>query len=210
MTARETASATRRLAILEAARTVFLRHGYMGASMDEVAALAGASKQTVYKHFIDKETLFNELVLTTLRATADSVQAEVLDLRDSGDLAADLRDLARRQLTRVIQPDLLQLRRLVIGEAGRFPELGRAFYELGLGRTITALTDVFRNLTERGLLTVDDAPLAAEHFNWLVVSIPLNRAMFFGDDRPATPAQLRRYADRGVDVFLAAYGTTSR
>ena len=179
----------------------------MGASMDEVAALAGASKQTVYKHFVDKENLFNELVLTTLRETVESVHAEVLDLRDSGDVGADLRDLARRQLARVIQPELLQLRRLVIGESSRFPELGRAFYEGGLGRTIAALTDTFRNLTERGLLTMDDPALAAEHFNWLVVSIPLNRAMFFGDDRPATPAQLRRYADRGVAVFLAAYGT---
>ena len=57
----------------------------------------------------------------------------MLHLQDSGDIEADLRDLARRQLAKVMQPQVLQLRRLVIGEATRFPELGRTFYELGRG-----------------------------------------------------------------------------
>jgi hypothetical protein len=52
---------------------------------------------------------------------------EVLNLHDSGDLEADLRDLARRLHARVMQPQLLQLHRLVIGEASRVPELGRTF-----------------------------------------------------------------------------------
>ena len=83
-----------------------------------------------------------------------------------------------------MQPRLLQLRRLVIGEAGRFPELGRTFYELGPGRTIAALASAFEGFAERGLLELDDAALAAAHFNWLIMSIPLNQAMLFGDDDP--------------------------
>ena len=47
-------SARKRSAILEAATTLFLRNGYRGTSMDEIAALAAVSKQTVYKHFADK------------------------------------------------------------------------------------------------------------------------------------------------------------
>ena len=75
---------------------------------------------------------------------------------DSGDLEADLRDLARRQLALVMQPRLMQLRRLVIAEAARFPELGRTFYEQGPGRTIAALAATFERLAARGLLDVDD------------------------------------------------------
>ena len=89
----------------------------------------------------------------------------------------------------VMQPRILQLRRLVIGEAGRFPELGRAFYEQGPGRTIAALATAFEQLAARGVLQLDDPRIAAAHFNWLVMSIPLNRAMFLGEDsRPPAPS----------------------
>jgi AcrR family transcriptional regulator len=202
----EPRSARKRRAILDAAATVFLRKGYVGTSMDEIAALAAVSKQTVYKHFADKQRLFSELVTATVKQASDPVQEEVRDLRDTGDIEADLRDLARRQLTKVMQPQVLQLRRLVIGEAGRFPELGRTFYEQGPGRTIAALASVFEQLGGRGLLRVGDASVAAEHFNWLIMSVPLNRAMLLGDDDPVADADLERYAREGVHVFLAAYG----
>ena len=55
-------SARKRRAILDAARTLFLRNGYAGTSMDDVAALAAVSKQTVYKNFADKQRLFTEFI----------------------------------------------------------------------------------------------------------------------------------------------------
>src|SRR5205823_14953845 len=91
-------SARKRRAILDAATQVFLSKGYLGTSMDEIAALAEVSKQTVYKHFADKEALFNEIVLSTVNEASDPVYEEVMNLADSGNLEADLRDLARRQL----------------------------------------------------------------------------------------------------------------
>jgi TetR/AcrR family transcriptional regulator, mexJK operon transcriptional repressor len=199
-------SARKRRAILEAATTAFLRNGYRGTSMDEIAALAGVSKQTVYKHFADKERLFSEIVIGTVNEASDQVHAEVLNLEESGDLEADLRGLARRELALVMQPRVLQLRRLVIGEAGRFPELGRTFYERGPGRTIAALAEAFQRLAAQGKLQLDDPSLAAAHFNWLVVSIPLNQAMLLGDDAALAPSELDRYADAGTRAFLAAYG----
>jgi TetR/AcrR family transcriptional regulator, mexJK operon transcriptional repressor len=202
----ERRSARKRRAILDAARTVFLSKGFVGTSMDEIAALATVSKQTVYKHFADKPSLFAEIVTTTVDEVSDPVYQEVLELQDSGDLEADLRDLARRQLELVMQPRLVRLRRLVIGEADRFPELGRTFYERGPSRTIDAIATAFERLAERGLLDLEDPLLAAQHFNWLIMSIPLNRAMLLGDDEPPARADLERYADSGVRVFLAAYG----
>ena len=160
--------------------------------MDEIAALAGVSKQTVYKHFADKESLFSEIVTSAVSDAADPVHDEVLRLEDTGDMEADLRGLARQLLASVIQPRILQLRRLVIAEAGRFPELGRTFYEQGPGRTIAALATVFERLAARGALQLDDPQLAAAHFNWLVMSIPLNQAMFLGQDE----APRRRRAQR--------------
>lgn len=123
----ETRSARKRRAILDAAATLFLRSGFRDTSMDEVAALAAVSKQTVYKHFSDKESLFSEIVTGAVNEVSDPVHEEVMTLEDSGDVEADLRRLARELLRMVLQPRILQLRRLVIGEAGRFPELGRTF-----------------------------------------------------------------------------------
>src|SRR3954447_7571901 len=180
----ERQSARKRRAMLDAATTAFLRNGYAGTSMDEIAALAGVSKQTVYKHFDSKERLFFDIVTSTVNEASDPVYNDVLGLEDSGDVEADLRGLAQQLLARVMQPRILQLRRLVIGEAGRFPELGRTFYEQGPGRTLAALAGAFERLTARGVLRVDDPLLASAHFNGLIMSIPLNEAMLLGRDEP--------------------------
>ena len=198
-------SARKRRVILDAATTTFLSKGYLGTSMDEIAALAHVSKQTVYKHFADKQSLFTEIVIGTVDEISGPVYDEVVQLADSGDLEADLRDLARRLVARVMQPRLLELRRLVIAEAGRFPELGRAFYDRGPGRTIAALASVFKQLAAGGALRLDDPALAAAHFNWLIMSAPVNQAMMLGSDSIPGRRELNRYADAGVGAFLAAY-----
>lgn len=199
----------KRRAILEAATEAFLRSGYRGTIMDEIAAAAGVSKQTVYKQFTDKRQLFVEIVTSTVGEAADPVYEQVRDLRECGDLHADLRDLARRQLTAVLRPRVLRLRRLVIAEADRFPELGRVFYEQGAGRTVAALAATFERLTERGLLRVTDAALAADQFNWLFMAGPMNRAMLLGPDSVPDAAGIERLADDAVRTFLAAYGRSS-
>ncbi len=201
----ERRSARKRRAIIDAATAAFLDHGYRGTSMDAVAAAAGVSKQTVYQHFGDKQRLFRELIAATVQAASDPIYDEVRRLADSGSLEHDLRDLARRLLTLVLQPTMMRLRRLVIAEARPFPDLGRVFYDLGPGRTIAALANTFAELTRQGRLNAPDATLAAAQFNWLVMSAPLNQAMLLGQDDPPTTREINRWADGGVRTFLAAY-----
>jgi TetR/AcrR family transcriptional repressor of mexJK operon len=198
-------TARKRAAILDAATAVFLRDGYLGASMDEIAERSAVSKQTVYKQFGSKEALFVEIVSSMTTRTGDSVHTEI-DLQEGGDLAAYLEDYAVRQLTAVMTPRVMQLRRLVIGEVGRFPELARVLYERGPARAIAALASTFERLAARGLLAIDDPQRAASQFNWLVMSDPLNQAMLLGDGAIPKPADLRRNAAAGVKVFLACYG----
>lgn len=192
--------------IREAAITLFLRSGYLGTSMEEVATVAGVSKQTVYTHFADKERLFTDLILGATNRADDFLQYMTTVLQDTDDLETDLRQVARRYLGTVLQPELLLLRRLVIGESGRFPELAHTYYERAPERTLDMLASSFQRLAERGLLRLDDAPLAARHFAYLVLGAPLDRAMFCGGDGEMTPAELERQADAAVRAFLAAYG----
>ena len=201
----ERRSDRKRRAIVEAATAAFLDHGYGGTSMDAVAAAAGVSKQTVYQHFGDKQRLFRELIAATVQSASDPVYDEVRRLADSGRLEKDLRDLARRLLTLVLQPTMMRLRRLVIAETRQFPDLGRIFYDLGPGRTIAALADAFAELTRQGRLNTPDATLAATQFNWLIMSAPVNQAMLLGQDAAPATREINRWADSGVRTFLAAY-----
>ncbi|WP_336214545.1 TetR/AcrR family transcriptional regulator [Nonomuraea sp. LPB2021202275-12-8] len=199
-------SARKRRAIMEAATELFLRNGYQGTSMDEVATLAAVSKQTVYKHFTDKEQLFSAIIIGATERVGDFTDI-VTEFAGTENLEKDLGELARRYITAVIQPRTLRLRRLLIAEAGRFPAVARDYYQRAPGRTIDALTETFQKLAGRGLLRIDDPSRAASHFAWLILSQPMDKAMFFGDEQQYTPADLRRFADEGVRVFLAAYRT---
>jgi AcrR family transcriptional regulator len=199
-------SARKRKAILEAATEIFLKEGYLGASMDEIALLSQVSKQTIYKQFTSKEALFLEIVASLTNAGSDVVHNERPLPGVHDDVAAYLQDYAYRQLTVVLTPRLMQLRRVVIGEAGRFPELGRALYESGPRRAMAAMAAAIGRLADSGLLDIDSATTAASHFNWLIMSEPLNQAMLLGDGAIPKPAALRRHAAEVVRVFLAAYG----
>lgn len=199
-------SARKRRAILDAATEIFLQHGYLGASMDEVAARAEVSKQTVYKQFAGKEALFVAIVGGMTGAAGDEVQREIALLGERDDPGAELLAYAERQLVIVLTPRLMQLRRLVIGEANRFPALGRALYDGGPGRAVAGLTMALARWTERGLLAIENPRAAASHLNWLIMGEPVNNAMLLGDEAIPDPAALRRHAADAVRVFLAAYG----
>ena len=194
-------------AIVEAAARLFLRKGYPRTSMDDVAAEAAVSKQTVYKHFADKEQLFTHIVL----ATTDEVDAVVrlvsAALGESADVEGELAELARSFLRTLMAPPLLRLRRLVISSAGQFPEVGRTWYERGFERVLEALADRFRDLAAAGRLEVDDPLLAAHHFTGLLLWIPVNRAMFTGAETAMAEGDLDRYAAGAVRAFLRGYGT---
>jgi AcrR family transcriptional regulator len=203
----ESRSARKRQAIIDAAREVFLSNGYAGASVDEVAAVASTSKRTVYGLFRDKEGLFTAVITEDIDAAEQRSHDVIEALAASEDVEVDLRAFARQHISAVIQPHLMRLRRLVIGEAERFPELARAWYASGPERGHATLARVFTALAQRGLLTVDDPLLTAQHFNWLILSVPLNATMFDATYDGLRPEELHRYADEGTRVFLAAYGT---
>ena len=199
-------SERKRRAILAAAEELFLRHGYLGTSMDELAELSNVSKQTVYAHFGSKEALFVELVSSMTGGAGDALHDLDVEPAADGDVAGYLEQYAAGQLTVVMTPRLLKLRRLVIGEVGRFPELARALYENGPQRAIRSLAVAMTALRDRGLLDLDDATEAATTFNWLVMGAPVNEAMLLGDDAIPSHEALRRHAAHATRVFLAAYG----
>jgi TetR/AcrR family transcriptional regulator, mexJK operon transcriptional repressor len=198
----------KRRAILSAASEVFLQHGYLGASMDEVAARAGVSKQTVYKQFADKQHLFSEIVLgTTVQVVDGFARAFANTLEEATDVQQAFRDLARLFLDSLLQPDVLRLRRLVLAEADRFPDISGAWFDGAFHRSMVLLGESMTRLAERGMLReLPDPPLAAYQFAGLVMYKPMNQAMFAGTGTQPAGDELDHIADRAAAVFLAAYG----
>jgi TetR/AcrR family transcriptional regulator, mexJK operon transcriptional repressor len=198
-------TAAKAQAILQAAQAVFLEKGYLGTSMDEVAGVAHVSKVTVYRHFTDKHTLFTAVVTSAIEEAEQSTRSLVDQLGQSVDIEKDLRAFARQHIVDVTQPHLIKMRRMIIAEAGRSPGLAQVWHRRGPEQAHNTLAVQIKQLVRRGILQVSDPLLAAQQLNYLILSVPINEAMFTGRDQPYSRRQLQQYADEAVRVFLAAY-----
>lgn len=202
-------SRQKREAILAAGRTLFLAHGYQGASVDQIAAAAAVSKQTVYKHFGDKRELLAAIVEAVVVGTVRSFGERIAALSGSVELEADLVALGADYLRSVLAEPVVQLRRLVVAEAGRVPELAELYYRHAPAQTLAALAGAFTELDRRGVLSIPESALAAEHFAFLIVGRSIDQALFFGGPQTLAGLDLDAYVRAGVRVFLAAYRPVS-
>jgi TetR/AcrR family transcriptional repressor of mexJK operon len=202
--AREDPRAVRsRQLILEAARRVFLAEGYQAATVEQVAAEAGIAKRTIYNLYIDKESLFRATIFTAI-AIAEGFAAGLADeVRRSGATAADLVPIGRRLAEATLLGPALPLRRLLIMESTRFPELVAEYRARAPEAVMHALADLFADMTTTGILHASDPRLAAEHFAFLVMGADLDRGTFTGSVPSRTAVRARAAA--GAEAFAAAY-----
>ncbi len=187
--------------IMEAALKVFADQGYSGTSMDAIAALAGVSKPTLYQYFGAKEQLFAAIMV----AQRDSMLG-AFEEPDGLGLVPELWAFSWHYADTILRPDFLSLARLIIGEAQRFPEIGRAYQAAGPERVLNGMMDYLNAKRAEGSLSFDDAELAAEDLWGLILSAPRNRALH-DPANLATRADLHRFITNGLRVFLKAYST---
>lgn len=196
-----------RAAAKDAARTLFLRDGYAGTTMEEIASEAGLTKRTLYNNYADKDALFLEVVADVIayaegfaRGLTDEIAVEIT----AANLRSTLDDLGRRLALAILRPEVVALRQLLIGEAREFPSLAKEYFDRAPGQVIEALSSQFERLADSGLLDVADAHRAATQFAYLVAGEPLDRAMLTGEI--PSREQLVACARDGVETFLARYG----
>lgn len=196
-----------RAAVVEAGRTLFLRQGYVGTTMEEIAALAGVTKRTVYNNYADKQTLFLQIVgeaTAFAEGFARGLEAEFTVGMTAVGVRSLLHDLARRMTLAILRPEVIALRRLLVCEAQTFPALAADYFDRAPGQVMKALAAGFTHLDRAGLLRVTDARHAAGQFAYLVVGEPLDRAMLTGIAPLAE--EVANSAREGVETFLARYG----
>ena len=198
-------SARKRVTILSAGRDLFLSNGYQGTSVDQIAASAEVSKQTVYKHFGDKQELLLAIVNEALDSTVTPFLGRIAKLADTDDLEADLVVLADEYLRTVLTEPVVQLRRLIVGEANRVPALAQLYYEQAPSRALTAFAECMGRLHDRGVLSVPEPAVAAEHFAFLVVGRCIDQALFCGGPQVLAGIDVDRHVRAAVGLFLAGY-----
>jgi AcrR family transcriptional regulator len=190
----------RRLAILEAAKGVFLERGYVAASMSEVAARVGGSKQTLYSYFASKEDL---LVAVMLEKGARMIDPLFDRFHDNRDLPAGLGEFAIQFLRFITDPEIMAFRRIIYAEGAK-SELGKLFFENGPKRGWTRMATDFRRAMDEGRMRRADPWQAVAHFFALCEAGPAQRLMEGAVDSIAD-TDLVGVADAAVDVFRRAY-----
>lgn len=198
---RETKRLDRREAIIGVAHAYFLQHGYAATTMSGIAATIGGSKATLWSYFPSKEALF-EAVLD--RATAHFRERIVSVLVPEADFETTLRSFCRHFLEKVTNPESIALHRLIVGEAGRVPEIGEMFYQRGPNTMIRLLGGFIELGMARGKLRADDPRKAAKQLLALCLHGNHQQLMLGRIDR-VDAAQIAIDADTAVDLLLRAY-----
>ena len=187
--------------VLDGAREIFLRDGFEGASVDEIARAAGVSKATLYSYFPDKRLLFSEVARIECNCQAE----EALDVIGMGAPIEVVLHEAANRIVRFFLSDFgRQVFRICVSESYRFPELGRRFYESGPKLVRERMTKVLTPYVERGVLKIDDMDLAANQFGELCKADLFVRNLC-GVCNDFNEQDVERVVNGAVEMFLARY-----
>lgn len=192
----------RRRAILDVAGEAFRQDGYAATSMSSIAARLGGSKGTLYNYFRSKEELFAAFM-------QDACGEDIVPLFDrlpgpGGDLREGLIAFGCAFFASITSEPRVSIYRVIIGEAGRFPELGRIFYESGPYIGEMRLGDYFEDLMARDIIRRADRGHVARHFKELCMA-GMHQMHLLGVAPDLDEAAVRRTITAGVEAFLRAY-----
>lgn len=194
------------LQVLEGARTVFMRDGFEGASVNDIARESGVSKATLYSYFPDKRIMFMEVFRSELaREAADASALTEVDLPVEQVLPFIVQIISAHMISEFG----LRIFRVSVGEAERFPALAREYYESGPILLRQQLIAYLERCVQRGELRIPDMELAADQLIELASVSIHDRALFLGA-ASVDKALLRRVNSAAVQMFLACYGGDRR
>ncbi len=188
--------------VLSGAREIFLRDGFEGASVDDIAKAAGLSKATLYSYFSDKRQLFAEVVTSE----CDRMATEIVGQLDE---AAPVREqllMAACGAAKFLVSNFAQrIFRICLAERDRFPELSIAYYESGPLNGHHQICHHLQKSVECGELKIDDVEMAAWQFSELCKTRLFIRANF-GVQTEFSEEEIHEVAIAAVDTFMARYG----
>jgi TetR/AcrR family transcriptional regulator, mexJK operon transcriptional repressor len=193
----------RREEIAAVAERMFLECGFAATTMQMIAARAGASKETLYRHFGSKDGLISEIVRNR---SAQIIGGDDGELSIEGAPRETLLGVGRNLLRILVGPDSLAFLRGVVSEAPRAPGLGEIFYSQGPARTLSKLARYLGAATLRGELCCSDPELAAKLFLGAVVANRVVLELVAPGRDPFGEEKRQAHVEEAVALFLARYG----
>ena len=167
--------------ILSAALDCFTERGFAATRLDDVAKRAGVTKGTLYLYFPSKEHLFKAVVRESLIPNIERLEAAAAEAT----VSAFLQSLATIWVGSIANSRISGIPKLVIAEAGNFPELARFYLDEVVHRALRLLT----NLLRRGVESGEIRPIDVDHTVYCVIA-PLIFTLLWQhslgpfDDRP--------------------------
>ncbi|WP_285417428.1 TetR/AcrR family transcriptional regulator [Pseudomonas sp. efr-133-TYG-5] len=191
----------KRQAILDAAKVLFLSHGYANTSMDAVATAAGVSKLTVYSHFNDKETLFSSAVMAKCE---EQLPPLFFELPDGIPVENVLLNIARGFHHLINSDESVNLHRLMMALGTQDPKLSQIFFEAGPERMVQGMERLLKRIDETGALSIDQPRNAAEHFFCLLKGAG-NFRLLYCCGEPLSEEAAESHVQEVVGLFMRAY-----
>jgi AcrR family transcriptional regulator len=140
-------AAERRQAIIDAALDEFIARGFTATRLDDVARRAGVAKGTIYLHFKDKESMFEELIRTAIVPLIGRL-ASPPPLGAS--VRAALEGFARTFIEEVASTRRGDIVRLIIAEGPRFPGIADFYYREVISRGLAGMRALIELAIARG------------------------------------------------------------
>jgi AcrR family transcriptional regulator len=171
---------------------VFAEKGFAAARLDEIAARAGVSKGALYLYFATKEDLFRAVVEQAIAPNIEAVRAIIA--AHPGPISDLLRLVPERIAVLLETLPVGGVVKMVIGEAGNFPELARVWHDRLVAQALGAMTDAIAAAQARGEVKPGDARTYALQLIaplvigviWRETFVPVGAASF---DLPALARQ---------------------
>ena len=188
--------------LLEAANQFFMEKGFEATSMGEIAKHAHASKETFYRHFPTKEELFQAALLRRAEQIATEFGSVLLS-QAPPEIA--LAKFGQVVLERLLTPEAMSFRRVMMMESVRFPELHKSLHARGPARVNTALAHYLEDQVSKGRLRQMNSTVAARQFFDLVAAEMTMEANVPFAPKPTT-GEIKQRVKEAMDCFLHGYG----
>ncbi|GMM92572.1 TetR/AcrR family transcriptional regulator [Qipengyuania sp. MTN3-11] len=189
----------RRLAVIDAARTLFIEQGYEKTTLGEVVERAGGSMATVYKLFGSKDGLLEAIVF---ERTSSGVAMVHEAIAESGSPSTILHRLAASFDRHFLDPETVALVRIVIARSMSDRAFARQFFDRTATRTGIALQRMFETWESQGVPMTATPVLLAELFLGQFISDVHAEAISHGLGLARSHERLRAR----TDFFIAGAG----
>lgn len=193
----------KRARILQAAKAIFLKSGYHGTSMNQIAQEAGVTKLTVYNHFQDKANLF---ICAIQETCEESLSTKQFDLDVSADFYQALYTVCARALYIIYSPEALKLEHVLFELAAEQNPLALQFFNASHTRLQNQLAEFLQKAAQLGFIQTDNPTYQTELLMSLLLGVR-HQKVLLGIIAVPNAHELEQIIQDAIALFLLKYRT---